>query len=139
MIRLKPTRYLLDTHVLLWLLHETERVPPNVLAVLSKAHSELWVIMVSLWEICIKLSIGKLDLEPSWFDELSEQMVANGVNWMPVESTHCLRTAQLEMHHRDPFDRMLIAQAVCDDLIIVTADRVFHRYEVTTLWHNTTR
>jgi PIN domain nuclease of toxin-antitoxin system len=124
------TRYLLDTHVWLWLLAAPERVDDDVRSQLEDRANELFLSAASSWEIAIKYELGKLQLPspPSVF--VPERMRVSGVTAMPVEHAHALRVASLPRHHRDPFDRLLVAQADISGITLVTADEQLTEYDV---------
>ena len=118
-------RYLLDTHTLLW-----ARTAPNVLsadalAVLESADSALYLSAASLWECAIKSSIGKLDVPDEFY-----RTVAADYEILGIEVSHVEACAKLPMHHRDPFDRMLVAQARLGGLTLLTRDRDIAKYDV---------
>lgn len=127
-------KYLLDTHTLLWFMRETHRLPAAVLQIIEEAGSGTAVSMVSLWEIAIKVSLDKLYL-PRPFDELFPHSVPDsGLTLLPIEPRHLNAVSRLPFHHRDPFDRLLIAQAQVDGLTIITSDAKFPAYGVPLLW-----
>lgn len=121
-------RYLLDTHVLLWSLVEPERLPTRHRRALSR-DAALLVSHARLWEIEIKASLGKL-ARP---DDFMGRIESLGAELLPITLPHIAAVGRLPHHHGDPFDRMLIAQAVVEGLPIVTADRAFAPYDVRVL------
>jgi PIN domain nuclease of toxin-antitoxin system len=126
-------RYLLDTHVLLWAINSPERLAAATVEALTAEGSALWFSVASYWEICIKQSLGKLRLAEGWPDTIERALKANDIQWLPIQTTHCRAVLELDHHHRDPFDRMLVAQALVEDLVIATSDRRIQRYPVQTL------
>jgi PIN domain nuclease of toxin-antitoxin system len=120
-------KLLLDTNVLIWGLDAPERLSAKAVAAIRSASSV--VSIVSHWEIAIKRSIGRL---PSTFGVVEWQQAA-GLDLLPVRLEHVSRVADLPLHHRDPFDRMLIAQALVEGFTLVTSDRMFDRYGVPTI------
>lgn len=119
-------RLLLDTHVLLWWLLESPRLPVAVRDAMSDVRNDVLVSAVTHAEISIKRSLGKL--ESPWIpDELLEE---NGFETLPFTASHGRRMLDLPFHHRDPFDRMLLAQAIQDDLTFVTVDPRMRGYDV---------
>jgi len=123
---------LLDTHVLLWALTDESKLSERVRQLLPNANS--WFSVASLWEILIKAQIGKMPLPRPTGPFVISKLVSNGVQILPVTSDHVLRIESLPGHHRDPFDRMLIAQSLEENLPLVTADRIFLRYPVEVMW-----
>lgn len=118
-------RLLLDTHVVLWQLSGSRELSDAATAAIAAA-TDLVFSAVSFAEIGVKASIGKLDVP----DDLRERLLAGGVSLLALESDHGLAVSTLPLHHRDPFDRLLIAQARSEQLTIVTADRRFANYDV---------
>jgi PIN domain nuclease of toxin-antitoxin system len=118
-------RLLLDTHVVLWELEGSRSVGPLAQAAIERA-TELAFSVVSYAEIGIKVAIGKLTVP----DDLREQILHSGVRTLGLAPEHGLGVATLPLHHRDPFDRLLIAQARCEGLTVLTADTRFADYDV---------
>lgn len=123
---------LLDTHTLLWALTDESKLSERVRRLLPNASP--WLSVASLWEILIKAQIGKIPLPQPVGPFVLSQLKRNGVQILTVTSDHVLRIESLPDHHRDPFDRMLIAQSLEEKLPLVTADRVFARYPVEVIW-----
>lgn len=118
-------RLLLDTHVVLWELGGVRRVSPAAQEAIEQA-TGLWFSVVSFGEIGVKVAIGRLSVP----HDLRDQVLASGARLLRLEADHGLAVADLPLHHRDPFDRLLIAQARSEQLTIVTADRRFADYDV---------
>jgi PIN domain nuclease of toxin-antitoxin system len=123
-------RFLLDTHVWLWLLTEPARIRPDVLAELQESGSRLLLSAASSWEVAIKWALGRLTLPDAPATYVPSRMQRSGVEGLPIEHAHALRAATLPPHHRDPFDRLLVAQAQLESLPIVTIDTQFDAYDV---------
>jgi PIN domain nuclease of toxin-antitoxin system len=123
-------RLLLDTHVWLWLQAEPERLSPRALDAVTDDGNDLILSAASSWEIAIKFALGKIGLPEPPATYVPSRMQRNGVEGLPVEHRHALAVSALPQHHRDPFDRLLVAQAAEDDLTIVTADAAFADYDV---------
>ena len=126
-------RYLVDTQVWLWLQAEPERVDPSLLARLSDSAHELLLSAASSWEIAIKHARGRLELPAPPERYVPDRMRASGTTALAIEHAHTLRVASLPPHHRDPIDRMLVAQAQTLGIAIVTADDAFTPYDVEVL------
>lgn len=124
---------LLDSHVFLWLMNEPERVPGQVLAACENGENELYFSIASVWELQIKMGIGKLRFERP-LARIVEEQIANGVEILPVKLPHLWQLTDLPRVHNDPFDRVLIAQAVVEDMHLISADRVFSSYPVKLFW-----
>jgi PIN domain nuclease of toxin-antitoxin system len=127
-------RLLLDTHALLWFTLGDPLLSSTALALINDASNDKLVSPASYWEIAIKVSIGKLALHSSHEDFIDRAIRQNGFDILPVEPRHTGRVAVLPFHHKDPFDRLLIAQALTDDIAIVGVDPIFDRYGVKRLW-----
>lgn len=123
-------RFLLDTHVWLWLLAQPERIESEVLDQLGDRSNVLLLSAASSWEIAIKHGLGKLHLPEPPSSYVPERMRRSGVTPLPVEHAHALAVAALPAHHRDPFDRLLVAQALLLGIPLVTADRQFEPYGI---------
>jgi PIN domain nuclease of toxin-antitoxin system len=126
-------RLLLDTHVFLWAIDGQELSAPATEAFLD-TNNQLFFSAASYWEICIKSSLGKLTLSPAWRQLFDQEMLANQVQWLPIEKSHCWQLLQLPFLHRDPFDRLLIAQAQVEGMTLLSSDAQFQHYAVTILW-----
>ena len=122
-------RVLLDTHVLIWYLEGNENLSRSQRQLIVKPETEVFVSVASLWEIAVKTSIGKLKLTRSLTDIL-EQLSVQSFELLTIAPGHVLQVASLPFHHRDPFDRMLIAQAKVEFLHVVTVDPQFQPYGV---------
>lgn len=127
-------RLLLDTHAFLWLASGDARVSDELRAQLSDPASELLLSVVSVWEMAIKKSLGKLSLEIPLGRLLEQQLEAMGFKLLDVEAEHALAVEELAWHHRDRFDRLLVAQAIVEGLPIVSADAAFDAYPVSRVW-----
>ncbi len=123
-------RLLLDTHVWLWMLAAPERLSPAARRIVVSTDNELFLSAASAWEIAIKHALGKLTLPGKPADLVPDWMARTGVTPLPVLHRHALHLASLPPHHRDPFDRMLVAQAQVEGLGVLTADPQFRKYDV---------
>jgi PIN domain nuclease of toxin-antitoxin system len=127
-------RVLLDTHSFLWWVGGSLRLTPRATDVISKPDTEVLVSVASAWEIAIKASIGRLDLEEPAEQYVPARLRRHGFAALPVELAHALRAGALPRHHGDPFDRLLIAQAQVEDLPIISADPLIGLYDVEVIW-----
>jgi PIN domain nuclease of toxin-antitoxin system len=121
-------RLLLDTHVVIWWLADDPTLADEIKTIIDD-EPDVYVSPATVWEIAIKQSIGKL-IEPA---DLPERVRDSGFGELPVSFEHAITAARLPLIHRDPFDRMLVAQAQCDDLTLVTRDPEIQKYDVPTL------
>lgn len=127
-------RLLLDTHVFLWWVDDDPSLTAVAREAIADANNECCLSLASCWEMAIKSSLGKLRLARPVARFVSEQLAANAFSLLSIELRHVARIEKLPFHHRDPFDRLLIAQAITDKLTMVSADSVFAEYGVTLLW-----
>lgn len=126
-------RLLLDTQSWLWMTSTPERFSAAARAIVERREHELYLSAASAWEIAIKHSIGKLQLPEPPPVYVPARIDATGVRPLPIDHAHALRVSILPQHHRDPFDRLLIAQAQIEELTILTSDPMFDVYDVATL------
>ena len=122
-------RFLLDIHILLWFLENDPKLSEQIREVINNPENLVFVSVISAWEISIKQSLGKL-IAPS---NLEEALQFSNFEVLSMTLAHGIRVADLPMHHKDPFDRMLISQALVEDLMIVTVDEKFKFYDVSLL------
>lgn len=122
-------RLLLDTHALLWWLADDARLAEPARIAIADPMNDAFVSAASAWEIAIKVRLGKVTMP----DDLAEQLAANSFTALPVQVPHALAVRRLPDHHRDPFDRLLVAQAQMERLTVVTADETIPRYDVAVL------
>jgi PIN domain nuclease of toxin-antitoxin system len=127
-------RLLLDTHALLWWISDDERLSPWARALVGDGANEVFVSAVCAWEIVVKAGIGRLEVPEPVDRFIVSQLEANAFHPLAITMRHALGLATLPNVHRDPFDRMLVSQAVADDLTLVSGDRVFAGYPVATEW-----
>jgi len=117
-------RILLDTHIYLWWLQDSPKLSTQARSNIESA-TEVYVSSASIWEAAIKISIGKLEAD---IEALAAHIVKSGFIELPVLSRHSIQLTRLPEHHRDPFDRMLVAQAMCEPLRLLTADQQLVAY-----------
>jgi PIN domain nuclease of toxin-antitoxin system len=127
-------KVLLDTHAFLWLITDEDRLSENARQTFLNTENSLFFSAASLWEICIKTSLGKISLKDGWFQTIKEEMAINTIQWLPIEMTHCAEVTELPFHHRDPFDRMLIAQAIVEEMKLLSRDSRLSDYAIELIW-----
>jgi PIN domain nuclease of toxin-antitoxin system len=127
-------RLLLDTHAFLWWVGADRRLSRKARSAVGAGRNECFVSLATAWEIAIKASLGSLRVDASLERFLPDQIAANGFQPLPIDLRHTARVATLPFHHRDPFDRLLLAQALEEELAVVTADPVFAEYGVKRVW-----
>jgi PIN domain nuclease of toxin-antitoxin system len=127
-------KVLLDTHAFLWLITGDDRLSENARQTFLNTENSLFLSAASLWEICIKKSLGKISLSNGWFRAIRKEMEINIIQWLPIEMTHCAEVTELPVHHRDPFGRMLIAQAIVEDMQLLSRDSRLSDYAIERVW-----
>ncbi|HTL90549.1 MAG TPA: type II toxin-antitoxin system VapC family toxin [Leptolyngbya sp.] len=127
-------RLVLDTHVFIWLNEAPKKISQQMITMLSSPENDLFLSLVSLWEMQIKIQLGKLQLQDPLPDILATQQSENNLQILPIHLDHIWALAELPNHHRDPFDRLLIAQLIATQVPIVSADAIFDRYPIQQLW-----
>ncbi|HEX2900192.1 MAG TPA: type II toxin-antitoxin system VapC family toxin [Bacteroidia bacterium] len=126
-------KLILDTHTFIWFLFGDPRLSPKAKMAIEDLNTKCYLSSASLWEIAIKESIGKLKLKLT-IHRIEQLLVQNQIEILPITLEHTFQVKVLPYHHRDPFDRMLIAQSMVEGLTIVTADTEFSKYTANTLW-----
>lgn len=124
---------LLDTHTLIWFLNGDEKLPDNVRDAIENPNNSKIVSIASIWEISIKISLDKFRFS-NGFKRFLEMIDENGFELLPVTFEHAIIVSTLEFIHRDPFDRLLIAQCKNDNLTIATKDENIRKYNIQTIW-----
>ena len=125
---------LLDTHVLIWLVEGSENLSQSAKQAIENEQNSLYLSIASLWEMSIKMSLGKLQLGISLDRIVESYLLPTSIEILPININHLLVLLDLPSHHRDPFDRMLISQAQAEELTLVSGDRLFGDYLVQLLW-----
>src|SRR6185437_4026635 len=117
-------RHLLDTHTFVWWINDDRQLSPRVRQIIGSPEHELLFSAASAWELAIKAQLGRIDLPSDLSEFIRRQLAVNGFVALPITVEHALRVAGLPPLHRDPFDRLLIAQALLEDVPLLTADRL---------------
>lgn len=125
---------LLDTHAFIWLITDDPKLSITARSCILDSHTSLYLSSASVWEIVIKCNIGKLKLSGSPQTLITKQLSENLIEELPISFNHVFHLRQLPEHHKDPFDRMLVAQALAEKLTIITIDPLITRYSVKTIW-----
>jgi PIN domain nuclease of toxin-antitoxin system len=126
------TNLLLDTHAFIWYSEDDSKLPESIKIEIETA-DRVYLSIASLWEIAIKLSIGKLSLRSN-YESIESSLDPAGIDLLPISFADTLRVMNLPLHHRDPFDRILIAQAINDSLTLVSCDAAFTAYPIQLRW-----
>lgn len=127
-------RLLLDTHTLLWWLANDPRLSAPAHETVANPRNDCFVSLASCWELAIKASLGKIRLANPVERFIPDELAANDFQLLPIEFKHVARVESLPFHHRDPFDRLLAAQALTERMTIASADVVFDAYGVKRVW-----
>jgi PIN domain nuclease of toxin-antitoxin system len=127
-------RLLLDTHVFLWWHSERIKLSPKSLALCEDSENDLYLSLASVWEIQIKFQLGKLMLLDDLNKIIEHEQQENLIELLPIQLNHIYGLAELPNYHRDPFDRVLIAQAKAETLTLLTQDNLITQYPINTLW-----
>jgi len=125
--------YLIDTHTLLWHFNGDNQMSISAMEILKDNKQKKYTSIASVWEIAIKMSIGKLLLEFS-FNEIEVKLAGSNISLLDISVEHTKEIISLPLHHRDPFDRMIIAQSITENLTIISKDKNFSLYPIKLLW-----
>jgi PIN domain nuclease of toxin-antitoxin system len=127
-------RLLLDTHAFLWFFTSDPKLSAAALTLIAEPTNEILVSPASYWEVAIKVSLGKYPLKVPFEQFWTAGIDGSGFGILPIRLPHAAILSSLPMHHKDPFDRMIISQAISEHIPVVTADSALGSYAVTTLW-----
>ncbi len=127
-------KILLDTHAFLWLISGDDRLSETAKKTFLDPDNILFFSAASLWEICIKMSLGKLLLRGGWLKTIQDEIQVNAIQWLSIEIPHCVELTTLPFRHRDPFDRMLVAQAMVEGMKLLSRDNRLSSYEIKRIW-----
>ena len=127
-------RVLLDTCAFLWFIGGSERLSRPARDLIEDFDNSLYLSIASLWEIAIKINIGKLELAQPFATLIPEQIETHQIKLLQIHPDHLSRLLDIPLHHRDPFDRLIIAQAICERLPIISSDQAFPAYPVKLTW-----
>jgi len=125
---------LLDTQALLWFLLDDPRLSRKAMEIIVDAEGLTFVSPASIWEIAIKISLGKYALPAPFAAFWDEQLKGNDFTLLPIAVSHAARVVELPFHHRDPFDRLIIAQALVEGVQVISNDTLFDQYGVDRIW-----
>ena len=127
-------RILIDTHVFIWWTSDSQKLSFTVYNLLTSPKTQVIFSVVSIWEMQIKLSLGKLQLKTALPELVEDEVKQNKIELLPLDLSHIYALSNLPNHHRDPFDRLLIAQAKSEALVIISIDEKFDGYDIERLW-----
>jgi len=124
---------LLDTHTFIWFINGDSSLPKKIINEIKNLKNECFISIASIWEIAIKCRLNKLSLNAD-FDKILDFLDQNQIEILPISFNHIIKLNELDFHHRDPFDRILIAQGISENLTILTKDQNFSFYETKIYW-----
>ncbi|PWH85928.1 type II toxin-antitoxin system VapC family toxin [Brumimicrobium oceani] len=124
---------LLDTHAVIWFITDSSKLPNKTKTIIENGNNNCFVSIASYWEIGIKYSIGRLELGTD-LKTIFKIIADSGFNTLPISPNHILANAELKFYHQDPFDRIIIAQSIIENMTVVSKDGQFKHYEVPILW-----
>lgn len=127
-------RVLIDTHVFIWWTSDYKNLSLSVYNLLCDLNTEVFLSIVSIWEMQIKLSLGKIQFKTPLPQLIENEVKRNKIQLLPIDLSHIYALSDLPNYHRDPFDRLLIAQAKSEKLVIISIDEKFDGYEIERLW-----
>lgn len=127
-------RYLLDTHTLLWFIAEDKELSDRARRLILDSSNEILLSIASLWEIAVKVNIGKLALDKPFNQLFPDELDSHGIDMLDITIAHFMQVTTLPLHHRDPFDRLIIAQALVEGLPIIGVDSAFDAYGISREW-----
>jgi PIN domain nuclease of toxin-antitoxin system len=125
---------LLDTHAFLWFVDDDSLLSETARKLIENEDTQPFLSTASLWEIAIKMSLGKLDLKQPYEVFIPQQLAINGIGILNITMEHTAAIATLPFHHRDPFDRLLIVQSKIENMPLVSVDSILDRYDITRVW-----
>jgi PIN domain nuclease of toxin-antitoxin system len=126
--------FLIDTHTFIWYITDNSRLSSQVLDLINDENNQIFLSIASIWEMGIKHRLGKLNFTLPFDIFITQQLSINDFTVLDIKISHIITVSQLPLYHRDPFDRMLIAQAVVENITVISADTVFDTYPVRRLW-----
>lgn len=127
--------FLIDTHVFLWYVTNNSQLIDNAKFLINKRENRIYLSQASIWEMAIKYSIGKLTFDSPFLDFIEEQIKINDFKILSFNLLHFEQVTKLPFHHRDPFDRIIIAQSITDNIPLISYDKIFDSYPVKRLWN----
>ena len=127
-------RYLLDTHAFIWWDSEPEKLSSQVLSICQESNTQLFLSMASLWEMQIKIQLGKLKLHQTLEQIIQSQIIENNIQLLDITAQHIFQLTSLGEFHKDPFDRLIISQSINEDLPVLSKDNAFSQYQIRVIW-----
>jgi PIN domain nuclease of toxin-antitoxin system len=126
--------FLIDTHVFIWYATGDKRLSETVISIIEDEENNIFFSMASLWEMAIKINIGRLQFKKPFEKIITQQISSNNYHLLNILPKHIFQLSNINNFHKDPFDRLIISQAVTDNLIVLTKDKYFKKYNISVLW-----
>ena len=127
-------KYLIDTHTLLWIVDNNSQLSKTAQEIYLDEGNEILLSIASIWEMAIKTGLKKLIIPRCLSDFVKEHVIANNIKILNISLSHIYRLETLQYHHRDPFDRLIISQAIEENIPIISTDNRFDQYEINRIW-----
>ena len=125
---------LIDTHTFLWFIAGSEKLSNQAKNLIEDETNQVYLSVASLWELANKVSLGKLSFSEPFEDFIPEQLNNNSIELLGIDTRHASKVASLPFHHRDPFDRLLVAQALSNEIPMISADEMLDLYGINRIW-----
>ncbi|MDO4224209.1 MAG: type II toxin-antitoxin system VapC family toxin [Acinetobacter sp.] len=127
-------KLLLDTHAFIWFIHDSPKLSNLAKSLIVNPNNECFISLASIWEMSIKSSMGKLDIPLPIHDLYEQHIVGNDMELLPITIHHIEKVHELPFYHKDPFDRMIIAQSIVENMTIISCDSAYHDYPIHHAW-----
>lgn len=127
-------KLLLDSHVFKWWRDEPNKLPPTAFSEISDLNNDVFISVVTIWELQIKIALNKFTIKGGLETAVKDEQENNNFQILPIELSHALYLENLPLHHKDPFDRLLISQAIVENMTLISADVIFNKYNMSLLW-----
>jgi len=128
-------KYILDTHALLWITSDSDRLTSKAKSIYLDDKNEIWLSKASVWEMAIKISLKKLQIKNNIENFINDHVVGNGIKILDITLEQIYKLETLPFHHRDPFDRLIISQSMTEGIPVISSDHKFDKYNVNRIWN----
>ncbi len=128
-------KYILDTHALLWITSDSDRLTSKAKSIYLDDKNEIWLSKASVWEMAIKISLKKLQITNNIENFIKDHVVGNGIKILDITLEQIYKLETLPFHHRDPFDRLIISQSMTEGIPVISSDHKFDKYNVNRIWN----
>ena len=127
-------RYILDTHTLLWIVDDNPKLGDEAKTIYLNDHNDIFASIASIWEMAIKISLNKLNIPGTLSEFVKDHIRGNKIDIINIELNHLYQLENLNYFHRDPFDRLIIAQAIAENIPVISSDKAFDDYPIQRIW-----